>query len=105
MQKRSTCTKSLALQVRCKHLGKRGFVVPKARVKKKKRVHVREISGVDVEQGRVASSAGSLGGGGVLFSPPRPSFKGSLFIGTSCSGPGVKNLSFCFIPVVVKPTS
>lgn len=50
---------------------------------------MREISGVDVEQGRAASSAGSLGGGGVLFSPPQPSFKGSLFIGTSSSGLGV----------------
>lgn len=63
-------------------------MVPKALVKKKK-VRVREISGVDVEQGRAASSAGSLGGGGVLFSPPQPSFKGSLFIGTSSSGLGV----------------
>lgn len=64
-------------------------------LKKKRCVCVREISGGDVEQDRAASSAGSLGGGGVLLSPPRPCFKGSLFIGTSCSGPGVRNLS-CF---------
>lgn len=45
VQKRSACTKSLALQVRCKHLGKRGFVVPKARVKKKEGACERDFWG------------------------------------------------------------
>lgn len=42
---------------------------------------------------------------GILPSQRHPSFPGNLFIGTSCSGLGARNLSPDFSPAIAKQTS
>lgn len=56
------------------------------------------ISGVGIEQRQGLWD-------GILSSQPHPSFPGNLFIGTSCSGLGARNLSPDFSPAIAKQTS